>query len=266
MAVPTDDTAALLTWMGAIKAMAVDGKGDGLVAAGGVAAIVGGMQAHVGVVEVQEQGINTLATFAWDRAEAVVAAGGVAAVVGGMRAHVGVMEVQEEGSSALGRIACGSNAGAEAVVAAGGVVAIVEGMQAHVRVAKVQEQGCWALSNIAFDSDARAEAVAAGSTALWSIAENSDAGAEAVVAVGGVTAVVAGMEAHVGVAEVQKQGRRALECMKGSCSGCGIAKELAAFCPSQLVKQLGKWECKECTGDRTGVSVDYQYVLMNKVL
>ena len=56
MAVPTNDTVALQTGMAAMKAMAIDGEGEGLVAAGGVAAVVGGMQAHVGVAEVQEEG------------------------------------------------------------------------------------------------------------------------------------------------------------------------------------------------------------------
>ena len=106
MAVPTGDTVALRTGMEAIKAMAMEvGKGDGLVAAGGVvAAVVAGTQAHVGVAEVQEEGINALGSIAFHSdsgAKAVVAAGGVAAVVGGMQAHVGVAKVQEEGSIAL---------------------------------------------------------------------------------------------------------------------------------------------------------------------
>lgn len=104
MAVPTDDTVALQTGMEAIKAMAMeDGEGDGLVAAGGVAAVVGGMQAHVGVADLQQEGISALGHIACnsDAAEAVVAAGGVAAVVGGMQAHVGVELVQERGNLAL---------------------------------------------------------------------------------------------------------------------------------------------------------------------
>ena len=201
MAVPTDDTVALQAGMETIMAMLMeDGKGDGLVAAGGVAAVVGGMQAHARVAEVHERG-----------------------------------------SIVLGRIACDSDAGMEAVVAAGGVAAVVGGMDAHVGVAEVQEQG---------------------STALWRIAEYSDAGAEAVVAADGVAAVVRGMEAHMGVAKVQERGSRVLAYMKGRCNGCGIMKEIVDFCPSQLIKGPAKWECKACTGDRTGVSADYQSTLM----
>ena len=53
-----------------------------------------------------------------------------------------------------------------------------------------------------------------------------------------------------------------MEYVKGSCNVCGNVKELAAFCQSQLIEEPGNWVCKACTGDSTGVSVDYQYTRM----
>ena len=73
---------------------------DVVLAAGGVAAVVGGMQAHVGVAEVQQRGSFALWCIALGSdagKDALLAAGGVAAVVGGMQVHVGVSLVQQWG-------------------------------------------------------------------------------------------------------------------------------------------------------------------------
>ena len=124
-----------------------------MVAAGGVAALVTGMQAHVG-----NSALASIADFAAG-ADAVMAAGCVAAVVAGMRAHVGVAKVQEWGIITLRNIAYAFHAGAGTVVAMGGVVTIVAGMQAHVGVAEVQERGRYALKHIVCNSAAGMDAV-----------------------------------------------------------------------------------------------------------
>ena len=78
-------------------------------------------------------------------------------------------------------------------------------LRAHFRVAKVQELGITALANIADDNHE---------------------GSGAVVAAGGVTTIGAGMLAHVGVTEVQKQGGFALKHLAHN--GYGRAVETAA--------------------------------------
>ena len=90
---------------------------EAVVVAGGVAAVVRGMQAHVRVASVKSKGSFALGHIvgnSYAGIEAVVAAGGVAAVVGGMQAHVRLAEVQELGSWALANIAFDSDAGIEA--------------------------------------------------------------------------------------------------------------------------------------------------------
>ena len=75
---------------------------DAVLAAGGVAAVVGGMQAHVGVAEVQQRGSFALWCIALgsDAGKgALLAAGGVAAVVGGVQVHVGVPLVRSGAAS-----------------------------------------------------------------------------------------------------------------------------------------------------------------------
>ena len=89
-----------------------------------VAALVAGMQAHLGVAAVQQECISALVhitAVSSAGADAVVAAGGVAAVVAGMRAHVEVAKVQELGITALANIADDNPGGSGAVAVAGGV-------------------------------------------------------------------------------------------------------------------------------------------------
>ena len=78
-----------------------------MVAAGSVAAVVTGMQAHLEVVMMQELGLRALAYITDNNNEgsaAVVAAGGVAAIKASMRAHVGVGLVQQLGDCMLEHI------------------------------------------------------------------------------------------------------------------------------------------------------------------
>ena len=78
---------------------------DAVVAAGGVAAVVAGMQAHLDEVKVQKLGLGALVNITDMNAEgsaAVIAAVGVATIKASMRAHVG--EVQQLGDWALAHI------------------------------------------------------------------------------------------------------------------------------------------------------------------
>ena len=80
---------------------------DAVVAAGGVAAVVAGMRAHLEVVTVQELGIKALANITDDNDEgsaAVVAAGGLTTIKASMKAHARMAEVQKQGGYALKRI------------------------------------------------------------------------------------------------------------------------------------------------------------------
>ena len=220
-------------------------SGDETVYDALVEGVVKGMRAHVLDAGVQERMMKFFAVGINKIRDALVRCGGVDAIVKGMRAHVGVANVQKNGTGALANLAAGSNDIRDAIVRDGGLDAIVKAMHAHVCVGIIQQKGGETLMKLATGSNDRKDAIvrSGGFDAMIASVVASMRGdvrnarsqrmsmlllnkliildgipiCDIIVAGGGVDAIVAGMRAHVGVADVQEAGAAVLStiCSKG---------------------------------------------------
>jgi hypothetical protein len=134
---------------------------------------------------------------------------GINVVVAAMNNHLNNADIQESGFYFLQKIVDSSKNPRNTInilVSAGGIKAIVAVMKKHLDNAIIQKSGCWALRNIA--------AIAAADETMWEvlrkITANADKTKRKVVAEGGIEAVVAAMNAHTRVADVQENGCAAL--------------------------------------------------------
>ncbi|KAJ1481072.1 armadillo-type protein [Baffinella frigidus] len=198
-------------------------------ASGQLGEIVDLMKANEGAAGVQKQGCKALRRLCANDAAnqvKVAAHGGIEAILAGMRAHTGAARVQTWGCEALAYL-CRNTDNQVKIAALGGIEEVMAGMRAH-KDAGMQEAGCRALgylcTNTADNEVAQlfvidaliagmhagaARVQVAGFRALSNLAQH-DFNKIMIAGLGGIEAVLAGMRAHSGVAEVQAWGCGAL--------------------------------------------------------
>ena len=219
--------------------------------AGGLEAVVAAMQAHSQVAAVQEEGFTALCNMCYGhdaaglaRSQRAVDAGALEVVVAAMWAHLHLADLQVVGCGLLHNVCYGTDAAGlarlQSAADAGALEVVLAAMRAHPDMAEVQVEGCMALINVCHDTDAPKRAVKAGVfeavVAMMQVhlqvadvqrlgcmllcrvcgpVANPAARARMRLATeaGGRRVAVAAIQAHPGHEEVQRRGKRVLNCL-----------------------------------------------------
>mmetsp|Transcript_49809 Transcript_49809/g.131076 ORF Transcript_49809/g.131076 Transcript_49809/m.131076 type:complete len:487 (+) Transcript_49809:75-1535(+) len=136
---------------------------NAVCAAGGIEAIIAGMQQHRGNVDVQEMGCSALGNLAWSNApiqQRIAELGGVEEIVRAMQAHLRSGGCMQKCTLALGNLGCHPTNQVK-IAQLNGIQLILDALQEHPQHQLCIQYCCWAMKNLCLNPDNKGQIIRA---------------------------------------------------------------------------------------------------------
>ena len=134
---------------------------NSVCSAGGIEAIITGMQSHRGNVDVQEMGCSALGNLAWSNApiqQRIADLGGVEEIVRAMQTHLRSGGCMQKCTLALGNLGCHPTNQVK-IAQLNGIQLILDALQEHPQHQLCIQYCCWAMKNLCLNADNKGQII-----------------------------------------------------------------------------------------------------------